>query len=196
MSRKKNKKNKKKKTCNCIIPNIYTIISNCSSCSIRFKEISTRSFLNYILDCFFKPDIKIFKLFLDDNINLSGKIITEFNFTDHSIFIPIETKIHNNIIELCLSYIRNIIEYYDILNLLTNNLTIKLSESEINTINDNIKNINMENIQIGCKHRLNETIYNSTNKHDKLLVYSATGNIKELKLLLKRYPKEPKKKID
>ena len=52
----------------------------------------------------------------------------------------------------------------------------------------------MENIQIGCKHRLNETIYNSTNKHDKLLVYSATGNIKELKLLLKKYKKEPKAK--
>ena len=33
----------------------------------------------------------------------------------------------------------------------------------------------------------------SEKKYDKLLLYSANGNIKELKTLLKKYPKEPKK---
>ena len=158
---------------------------NSKKYKIEFTEISRRTFYLYINDYIYEPDIRIYKLFLNKNINLSGSIRIEKGITLYEDY--------NNIIEFCLSHVGVSDKYYGIINLLTNNLTIKLNEYEIKNIDCVIKNTNIFNDVIDCKYKLNETIYNSTNKHDKLLVYSATGNIKELKLLLKKYKKEPKK---
>ena len=70
------------------------------------------------------------------------------------------------------------VDFFPWLSVDINNLSIKLTKDKIDFINEKINNDY-------------NFIYNSISREDQLLVYSANGNIKELKTLLKKYRKQP-----
>ena len=103
------------------------------------------------------------------------------SFNTYDIYYKTPTYIHNKV-----QNVKSEIKFYHFLNKL-----FDINDDEIN-INDVLikNNVNLY-IKIIEKDIFDKTT--SENKYDKLLLYSANGNIKELKTLLKKYPKEPKK---